>query len=38
MTMDQSAVLELPEAVKASGVYKRVRIAAHSMYETLIDA
>jgi len=36
--MDQSALLELLEALKAAGVDERVRIAAQSMYQALIDA
>ena len=38
MAMDQSALLELLEALKAAGVDERVRIAAQSMYQALIDA
>ena len=38
MTMDQSALLELLEALKAAGVDERVRIAAQNMYQALIDA
>ena len=37
MAMDQSALLELLEALKAAGVDERVRIAAQSMYQALID-
>jgi len=36
--MDQSALLELLEVLKAAGVDERVRIAAQSMYQALIDA
>jgi len=38
MAMDQSALLELLEVLKAAGVDERVRIAAQSMYQALIDA
>ena len=38
MAMDQSALLELLEALKAAGVDERVRMAAQSMYQALIDA
>ena len=38
MAMDQSALLELLEALKAAGVDERVRIAAQNMYQALIDA
>jgi len=38
MAMDQSALLELLEALKAAAVDERVRIAAQSMYQALIDA
>jgi putative transposase len=38
MAMDQSALLELLEALKAAGADERVRIAAQSMYQALIDA
>ena len=37
MAMDQSALLELLEALKAAGVDERVRMAAQSMYHALID-
>jgi hypothetical protein len=36
--MDQSALLDLLEALKAAGVDERIRIAAQSMYQALIDA
>jgi len=36
--MDQSALLELLEALKAAGVDDRIRVAAQSMYQALIDA
>ena len=36
--MDQSALSELLEALKAAGVDERVRMAAQSMYQALIDA
>jgi transposase-like protein len=36
--MDQSALLELLEALKAAGVDERVRVAAQSMYQASIDA
>ena len=38
MAMDQSALLELLDALKGAGVDDRVRIAAQSMYQALIDA
>ena len=38
MAMDQSALSELLEALKAAGVDERVRIAAQDMYQALIDA
>ena len=38
MAMDQSALLDLLEALKAAGVDERVRIAPQSMYQALIDA
>ena len=38
MAMDQSALLELLEALKAACVDERVRMAAQSMYQALIDA
>lgn len=38
MAVDQSALLELLEALKAAGVDDRVRIAAQAMYQALIDA
>lgn len=38
MAIDQSALLELLDALKGAGVDDRVRIAAQSMYQTLIDA
>ena len=37
MAMDQSALLELMEALKVAGVDECVRIAAQSMYQALID-
>ena len=36
MAMDQSALLELLEALKAAGVDERIRIAAQSMYQAPI--
>jgi hypothetical protein len=36
--MDQSALLELLEALKVAGVDERVRIAAQSMSQALIGA
>jgi len=36
--MDQFALLELLDALKGAGVDDRVRIAAQSMYQALIDA
>jgi len=36
--MNQSALLELLDALKGAGVDDRVRIAAQSMYQALIDA
>ena len=38
MAMDQSALLELLEALKAAGVDDRIRVAAQNMYQALIDA
>ncbi|MCG3777303.1 MAG: hypothetical protein JW395_4181 [Nitrospira sp.] len=38
MAMDQSALLELLEAVKGGGVDDRIRLAAQGMYQALIDA
>ena len=38
MAMDQSALLELLDALKGAGDDDRVRIAAQSMYQALIDA
>ena len=38
MAMDQSVLLELLEALKAAGVDERIRLAAQSMYQALIDA
>jgi transposase-like protein len=36
--MDQSALLELLEALKGAGVDDRIRLAAQGMYQALIDA
>ena len=38
MAMDQSALLELLEALKGAGVDDRIRLAAQGMYQALIDA
>ena len=38
MAMDQSALLELLEALKGAGVDDRIRVAAQNMYQALIDA
>jgi hypothetical protein len=38
MAMEKSALLELLEALKAGGVDDRIRLAAQSMYQALIDA
>ena len=38
MAMDQSALLELFEALKGAGVDDRIRLAAQGMYQALIDA
>jgi putative transposase len=38
MAMEQSALLELLEALKATGVDERIRLAAQAMYQALIDA
>jgi putative transposase len=38
MAMEKSALLELLEALKAAGVDERIRLAAQSMYQALIDA
>jgi hypothetical protein len=38
MAIDQTALLELFDALKGAGVDDRVRIAAQSMYQALIDA
>ena len=37
MAMDQSALLELLEALKGAGVDDRIRLAAQGMYQALID-
>jgi transposase-like protein len=38
MAMDQSALLEVLEALKASAAEERVRLAAETVYQALIDA
>ena len=38
MAMDQSALLELLDALKAAGVDERIRLAAQTLYQALIDA
>mgnify|MGYP000140699623 CR=1 FL=1 len=38
MAMDQSPSLELREMLKAAYVNDRIRVAAKSMYQALIDA
>ena len=38
MTMDHAALLEVLEAMKAGGVNERVKTAAQTMYQALIDA
>ena len=38
MAMDQSALLELLDALKGAGVDDRIRVAAQNMYQALIDA
>lgn len=38
MAVDQSALLELLEALKGAGVDDRIRVAVQSMYQALIDA
>lgn len=38
MAMDQSALLELLEMLKAAEVDDRIRVAAESVYQALIDA
>ena len=38
MAMDQSALLELLEALKAADVDDRVRLATQNLYQALIDA
>ena len=38
MALSQSALLEVLEALKAAGVDDRIRVAAQSMYQALIDA
>ena len=38
MAMDQSALLELLDALKAADVDDRVRLATQTLYQALIDA
>ena len=38
MAMDQSALLEVLEALKAADVDERVRAATQTLYQALIDA
>ena len=38
MAMDQSALLELLDALKAADVDDRVRLATQNLYQALIDA
>ena len=38
MAMDQSALLELLDALKAADVDERIRLAAQTLYQALIDA
>jgi len=38
MAMDQSALLELLEMLKAADVDERIRVAAQNVYQALIDA
>ena len=38
MTMDHAALLEVLEAMKSAGVNERVKTAAQTMYQALIEA
>ena len=38
MAMDQTALLELLEMLKAADVDERIRVAARNVYQALIDA
>lgn len=38
MAIDQSALLELLEVIKAADVSDRIRAATETMYQALIDA
>ena len=38
MAMDHAALLEVLEAMKSAGVDERIRLAATTIYQALIDA